>query len=46
MSVAKAALLEPQEEIEVPVFKKALVLGGGIAGIQAALDVLNNALKR
>ncbi len=39
MSVAKAALLEPQEEIEVPVFKKALVLGGGIAGIQAALDL-------
>jgi len=39
MAVAKAALLEPQEEIEVPVIRKALVIGGGVAGIQAALDL-------
>jgi heterodisulfide reductase subunit A len=45
MSVAKAALLEPQEEIEVPVLKKALVLGGGVAGIQAALDLADTGYK-
>lgn len=38
-AVAKAALLEPLEEREVGVTKAALVVGGGVAGIQAALDV-------
>ncbi|MCJ7667687.1 MAG: FAD-dependent oxidoreductase, partial [Anaerolineae bacterium] len=32
-------LLEPQVEMEVPVTKAALVIGGGVAGIQAALDL-------
>jgi len=39
MAVAKAALLEPEEESEVPIIKKAMVIGGGVAGIQAALDL-------
>ncbi len=39
MSVARARKLAPQREIEVPVTKAALVIGGGIAGIQAALDL-------
>ncbi len=39
MAVAKAALLNPQEEARVPVAKKALVIGGGVAGIQTALDL-------
>jgi heterodisulfide reductase subunit A len=39
MAVAKAALLEPLEEIEVPILRKVLVIGGGVAGIQAALDL-------
>jgi len=39
MAVAKAALLTPEEESEVPIIKKALVIGGGVAGIQAALDL-------
>jgi len=39
MAVAKARLLEPQIELEVPVLRKALVVGGGVAGIQAALDL-------
>jgi heterodisulfide reductase subunit A len=39
MAVAKAALLEPQEERVVPIIRKALVVGGGVAGIQAALDL-------
>ena len=39
MAVAKAALLEPAEEAEVPITRRALVIGGGVAGIQAALDL-------
>ncbi|MEM3701044.1 MAG: disulfide reductase, partial [Candidatus Bathyarchaeia archaeon] len=39
MAVAKAALLQPAEEIEVPIIREALVIGGGVAGIQAALDL-------
>ena len=36
MGVAKAAYLEPQVEIEASVISKALVIGGGIAGLSAA----------
>jgi heterodisulfide reductase subunit A len=39
MAVAKARLLEPQEELELPVTQAALVIGGGIAGMQASLDL-------
>lgn len=39
MAVARARLLRPQTETEVPVTRKTLVLGGGVAGIQAALDL-------
>lgn len=39
IAVARARLLEPQVEMEVPVTKAALVIGGGVAGIQAALDL-------
>jgi heterodisulfide reductase subunit A len=38
-SVARARLLEPQEEATFPVTPGALVIGGGVAGIQAALDL-------
>ena len=38
-AVARAALLEPLEEREVGVTKAAIVVGGGVAGIHAALDV-------
>jgi len=37
--VARARLLEPQIEAEVPVTKAALIIGGGVSGIQAALDL-------
>ncbi len=40
-AVAKAALLQPLEEREVDVTPAALVIGGGIAGIEAALDIAN-----
>lgn len=39
MAVAKARLLEPLEAESVSVDNKALVIGGGVAGIQAALDL-------
>jgi len=39
VSVARASLLRAQQELEVPVERKALVIGGGVAGISAALDL-------
>jgi heterodisulfide reductase subunit A len=39
IAVAKARYLEPQIEKEVPVTKAVLIVGGGVAGIQAALDL-------
>jgi heterodisulfide reductase subunit A len=39
MAVAKARLLEPLEKSEKEVVRSALVIGGGIAGIQASLDL-------
>ena len=41
VSVARARRLQAQVENEVSVIKKALVLGGGVAGIQSALDLAN-----
>ena len=38
-TVAKAALLEPLEERQVDVTPAAMVIGGGIAGIEAALNI-------
>jgi len=45
MAVAKARLLRPLETMEVPVTKKALVVGGGISGIYSALDLANMGFK-
>jgi heterodisulfide reductase subunit A len=39
MSVARARHLEPLQEIDLPVNKAALVLGGGIAGMTCALSI-------
>ncbi len=39
MTVAKTRLLQPIQEAEIPVVQKALVLGGGIAGMTAALSL-------
>ena len=38
-AVARARFLEPQVEAVVPVTKRALVIGAGVAGIQSALDL-------
>ncbi len=37
--IARARYLEAQDETEIPVTKATLVIGGGIAGMQAALDL-------
>jgi heterodisulfide reductase subunit A len=45
MAVAKARLLESQYEAEVPVIRRTLVMGAGVAGIQAALDLADAGYK-
>lgn len=45
MAVARAAELEPLEEKEVDVKATVLVIGAGIAGIQAALDIADAGYK-
>jgi heterodisulfide reductase subunit A len=39
MSVARTALLEPLQEFKLPVDQKALVVGGGLAGMTSALSL-------
>jgi heterodisulfide reductase subunit A len=39
MAVAKASLVAPLDRLKVPVLQKALVIGGGIAGMTAALEL-------
>jgi len=41
ISLAKARLLDSLTRFQVPVTNKAMVVGGGIAGINAALDMAN-----
>lgn len=41
MSAARAAHLEPLQDIDLPVTKTALVVGGGIAGMTCALSIAN-----
>jgi heterodisulfide reductase subunit A len=43
-AVAKAAFLTPLETIKVPVTKRAVVIGGGVAGISAALDMADQGI--
>ena len=38
-AVARARFLQPQEELSVPVTQRALVIGGGVAGMEAALEL-------
>jgi heterodisulfide reductase subunit A len=41
MSVARACLLAPLKEFDLPVDKRALVIGGGVAGMTTALSIAN-----
>ena len=45
MAVAKVRLLHSLEVLEVPVTNKAMVVGGGIAGISTALDLADMGFK-
>jgi len=45
MAVAKASLVYPLERLRVPVTRKALVLGGGIAGMTAALTLAGQSIE-
>lgn len=45
MAVAKARLLEPLEASKVGVENTSLVIGGGVAGIQSALDLADMGFK-
>jgi len=42
MAVSRVRLLQPLHEETIPVTKRTLVIGGGVAGIQAALDLADN----
>ncbi|MGE5588433.1 MAG: FAD-dependent oxidoreductase [Clostridia bacterium] len=44
-AVAKAALLEPLERLPIEVQRSALVIGGGLAGMIAALDLADQGFK-
>jgi heterodisulfide reductase subunit A len=45
MGVAKARLLEPLEYLSVPIDKTALVVGGGVTGMTAALNLADQGFK-
>ncbi|UCE29814.1 MAG: hydrogenase iron-sulfur subunit [Candidatus Bathyarchaeota archaeon] len=45
MAVAKVKLFKPLKTMEVPVTNKALIIGGGIAGISTALDLADMGFK-
>ena len=45
MAVAKAALLQPLDEVELSVKPTALVVGGGIAGMNAALELAHQGFE-
>jgi heterodisulfide reductase subunit A-like polyferredoxin len=42
MAVSRARRLQPLQEETLPLTKRSLVIGGGVAGIQAALDLADN----
>ena len=45
MSVARVTQLEPLEKMTFPVTKAALVIGGGVAGMEAALSIADMGFK-
>ena len=45
VAVARARWLYPQDEEQIPVTDAVLVIGGGVAGMQAALDLANSEYK-
>ena len=45
MAVAKARLLQPEEESEIDVKPIAMVLGGGVSGLTSAVSLVNQGFK-
>jgi heterodisulfide reductase subunit A len=45
MSVARVSLLEPLQEFDLPVDKRALVVGGGVAGMVSSLSLANQGFE-
>ena len=45
MAVARTALFEPLQEFQLPVDKRALVVGGGVAGMTSALSLANQGFE-
>ena len=45
MGIAKALLLEPAECVSIPVGKDALIIGGGLAGMSAALGLAEQGIR-
>jgi heterodisulfide reductase subunit A len=45
VAVARSRWLYPQDEEQIPVTHAALVIGGGVAGMQAALDLADSGHK-
>jgi len=45
MSVARAIRLKPLKEFDLPVDKRALVVGGGVAGMTSALSLANQGFE-
>jgi heterodisulfide reductase subunit A len=45
MAVARVAHLEPLQEFELPVDKRGLVVGGGLAGMTSALSLANQGFE-
>jgi heterodisulfide reductase subunit A-like polyferredoxin len=45
MAVSRASLLSPLKEEVIPLTKRTLVIGGGVAGIQTALDLADNGFE-
>jgi len=44
-AIAKARFLVPLDMIKVPVTKRAMVIGGGVAGLSAALDLADQGIE-
>ena len=44
-AIAKSRFLNPLEMIKVPVTKKAMVIGAGVSGISAALDLADQGIE-
>ncbi|MBN1678151.1 MAG: CoB--CoM heterodisulfide reductase iron-sulfur subunit A family protein [Candidatus Thermoplasmatota archaeon] len=44
-AIARAEKLVPLEDIDIEILDKALVIGGGVTGMQVALDIANSGFK-